>query len=98
MSKGYATSTVIKLLACMIALVIVVYLIYRYVLHSEIGKQECGAKMIAWCAGCQLAGWAGGPGMNEALKECAEDHFLIKNNECNNQAENDCKAFLPSTD
>ena len=94
--KGYAVSTIVKLLACLIALVVVTYLIYRYVMGSPISKQECAAMTSTWCSQCQLVEWSGGKGMSDELKKCASKYpkeFEFRSN-CNNACEY-CKSYLP---
>jgi len=98
MRKGIAVPTILKLVIGVIVIVIIVFLIYRYVLKSPIGEQECRARMTAWCASCQLSGWTSGPGMNQELKDCVSEHNLAsQHNDCSN-AKTDCAGFLPSTE
>jgi len=100
MGKGIAVPTILKLVIGVIVIVIVVFLIYRYVLKSPIGEQECRARMTAWCASCQLVDFAGGVQMGEELATCAKDHWDIgsgnADQDCGGQ-ENNCAGFLPST-
>ena len=94
--KGYAVSTVIKILACVIALVIVVFLIYKYVLSPMMPEQACAAEMTSWCTRCKIANFKGGPPMSDKLKECINKGYINSTirKDCTH-AENDCKGYLP---
>jgi uncharacterized membrane protein YiaA len=100
MSKGIATETIAKMLLVIIVVGIVVYIIYKYVLHSPLDEQGCAAMMSAWCGNCELtktnAKYSGGPNMTQKLWDCISNHKLgvTAHKFCDN-AETDCKGFLP---
>lgn len=99
--KGIATETIAKMFIVIIVVAIVVYIIYRYVLQSPLGEQECRAMMSTWCANCKLTEkdgtYSGGPSMGTKLKECVTKYGLAApQNDCNN-AKTVCKGYLPQT-
>ena len=101
MNKGYETSTIFKFLACLIALVIIVYLIYKYVAKTPISKQQCEALLSSWCTRCAVANqgrdtWSGGQGMGEDLRECHDLYGVpseIKD-DCSNAKNSVCAGYL----
>lgn len=96
--KGIATETIAKMLIVVIVVAIVVYIIYRYVLNSPLGEQECRAMMSTWCANCKFGSWQGSD-MNEKLQECAGTYGFFISKVCNENAKSgQCKGFLPSTE
>jgi len=97
MRKGIAVPTILKLVIGVIVIVIVVFLIYRYVLKSPIGEQECRARMTAWCASCQLVDFSDGPKMGEELGSCVSSIGASGSTDqvCTGQ-ETNCAGFLPS--
>jgi len=92
-----ATETTVKFLLLLIALAIIVFLIYRYVIQSPLGERECATRMTAWCVQCEIAEWSGGAAMGESLGECASEFwgFGDETQECDGFEDN-CKGFLPS--
>jgi hypothetical protein len=97
MKKGIAVETLMKLLIYMIAAGVVIFLIYRYVLGSGLSERGCATRMTAWCVQCQIAEFAGGPPMDDKLKECIDKNYLpgiSKRDNCKG-AEKDCEGFLP---
>lgn len=90
-----ATETIVKFMVCLFALVILVYLIYRYVLHPGLDPQTCAARMTAWCSQCEIAGYSGGPGMGDDLRECHDNGYIPSyENKCDG-AEDICKGYVP---
>lgn len=85
----------------LIAIVIIVYLLYRYVLKSPISETACKTRFASWCANCQIVGFSGGPEPDIELKQCAQKYGLPNINafsDCNSQSGiDDCKGFLPVT-
>ena len=97
--KGYAVSTVIKILACVIALVIVVFLIYKYVLSPSLPEETCAAEMTSWCTRCKIANFEGGPPMSDKLEECINKGYIKSDkiyDDCSD-AQEVCKGYLPLT-
>ena len=99
MRKGMATETLVKFMVCLFALVILVYLIYRYVLNPGLDPQTCAARMTAWCAQCDIADFTGGPGMGDVLDECINKGYLpgiTSTITCDEaKAGNNCQGYLP---
>jgi hypothetical protein len=99
MSKGIATETIIKIMLGLIAIVIIVYLLYRYVLKSPISETECKTRFTAWCANCQIVVFSGGPEPDVGLKQCIKKYTTLNLDSvtsCNSH-EGDCKGYLPVT-
>jgi len=93
MRKGLATETIAKLLILLFVVGIVVYIIYRYVLNSPLGEQECRARMTTWCANCEFTKWQGGGSMGEKLENCAITVYKFATKNTCDQTE--CAGFLP---
>jgi len=103
MSKGMATETIAKMLIVIFVVGIVVYIIYKYVLHSPLDEQGCAAMMTAWCGNCEMAKpsgstvYSGGPEMSSKLQECIKSKKLnvqLHTANCGG-ADTDCKSYLP---
>jgi hypothetical protein len=97
MSKGIATETIIKIMLGLIAIVIIVYLLYRYVLKSPIAPEECKTRFTAWCANCKIVSFSGGPEPDKGLKECANRYNMPDISgamDCTGH-EDLCKGYLP---
>ena len=104
MKKGIAVETLVKLMICIIALTILTYLIYRYVLQSGLGERECAARMTAWCVQCKMANsgeegaWSGGVDMDTELRDCVNEYFNLgaaDPQDCTG-FESNCRSFLPT--
>ena len=98
MKKGIATETIVKLMICLIALGILTFLLYKYVLSSELDCRACATKMTAWCTQCQIAEWSGGKAMDDKLNECRPECLtgVSEHGDCEGTAKDDCSGFLPS--
>jgi len=97
-----ATETTVKFLLLLIALAIIVFLLYRYVVQSPLSERECATRMTAWCVQCEIANrdkdiWSGGPAMGESLSKCVSKFWwsVDKDQECGGFKENCEKGFLP---
>jgi hypothetical protein len=104
MSKGIATETIVKVMLCIIAILIVTYLVYRYVLKSAISEQECKTRFTAWCTNCRLstpgcAPFAGGPEPDKGLKECANRYNIADLSSASSCVgfDSQCKGYLAIT-
>jgi hypothetical protein len=98
--KGIATETIGKMLLVVIVVAVVVVLLYLYVLGPALPESTCKAMMTSWCANCELTRdaqgkYSGGPKMSDKLKECLEKYKFASTHENCENAENDCKGFVP---
>ena len=106
MSKGIAIRTILTLLLGVLVVGIVVYLVYSYTMGPQLSEQECRSRVITWCTGCSVAGWADGVGTIAAdsdIESCIEKHFDMNDwsgLDCNDiysgtsTVEDFCKAFI----
>jgi len=101
MIKGIAITTILLLTVGIIVSGLVIYQVYRTITGSALNEHECRTRMISWCTSCMNVDWgriAPGPTMYGELIQCASDHWDIINNDCNDQAEDDCSGFIPIWD
>ena len=106
MSKGIAIETILMLLMGILIVGVIVYLIYRYVTGTTLGKEQCRGIITSWCTLCNNYDpeWKtnGGPPQTEELKNCVHKYFwpsqfledpvrLCKGNNCF------CRNFIEVT-
>lgn len=106
MSKGIAIRTILYLLLGVIVVGILVYMVYTYTGGAQLDEQQCRSRVITWCTGCSVAGWADGTGTLAAgsdVGQCIEDYFATGWNdglaECDQNSAGDstetfCDAFI----
>jgi len=57
MEKGVAIHYIVALVIGIIVVVIMVYLMYRYVSREKLSAEECRARFIEWCTNCRNLNW-----------------------------------------
>jgi hypothetical protein len=107
MSKGIATETILYLLVGIIVVGILIFLVYKYVLTSQLSSDQCRGLMIGWCTTCNsvcTGDWStcsGGtdPANVNGLTTCVSTYFgitLTSADKCKNH-QADCKIFTATT-
>lgn len=95
MSKGYEISTVMKIIVCLIAVGIVIFLVYKYVAKSPIDEQKCASLIGEWCSHCLISGCSGDQPRSSTLQECVTNYGVgPADNHCAGK-ESLCKNYIP---
>jgi len=97
MSKGIATETIIKIMLGLIVVAIILYLIYKFVLKSPIGSEECKARLVSWCTSCKIANYDAVLDMSNELQDCLDKYkFVHVHSTCKDlNVPDECKPYLP---
>jgi hypothetical protein len=73
--KGIAVQTILLLLVGILTVGVIIYAVYTLTSGSTMSELQCRGLIISWCTSCSNLGYpAGGPGMSDKLKDCAQKY------------------------